>query len=232
MPITNAHEFNTAPPTYMPETQFNFSRIDTRLNAMNLCLACLGRAGVANADSTNVDAQMASREIDRVSYISQQNGGQGWWFNRENNWEFTTDINGYIYVPNNVLFMKAARIGTRTVRDYAIRGGRLYDMKNHTFDLRTRLGNDPLKVDLVMQLPYEHLPPSAKMYIAYRAALNFSGQQEFDPNRLQLVDRSVTEAKIDMDREELHQQDHNYYRENSNMQLLEMMAGNGHSTFR
>lgn len=210
---------------YNAEPTSLFATVDDRLAAMNLCLACLGRAGVSTPDTSNVDAKMASAEVDRVSYQVQHNGGAGWWFNRENNWTLKPDVNGDIYVPNNVLTAIASKVGTSPIRGITIRNKRLYDTVKHSYDLRKRLGTGSIEMDFVMNLPYEELPPSAKMFIAYRAAFNFSGQQEFDANKLAIVSKTMDEAKIDMDSEESSQQSNNYWEQNPFMSTVEVMVG-------
>lgn len=213
---------------------FDFTQIDTRLAAINLCLAVLGRAGVADASSPNVDAQMASREVDRVSYQTQHKGGAGWWFNRENSWILKPNQDGMIVLPNNVLSVLVARCGTQPIRGFTYRGDKLYDTVTHSFDLRDRLnqlGSDSLNLDLVLQLPYEELPPSAKMFIAYRAAYNFSGQQEFDANKLQVLQLTMQESQADMEAEENSQQSNNYWEQSGTMNMFADMAAQGDSSF-
>ena len=52
--------------------------------------------------------------------------------------------------------------------DVVLRGNRLYDRRNHTFKF-----NKPIRVDMVILLPFDELPEVAREYIAIRAARIF-----------------------------------------------------------
>ncbi|KAF2282453.1 hypothetical protein GH714_043924 [Hevea brasiliensis] len=77
--------------------------VETRLEAINLCLRAVGYASVETEDSGDLDAADASKILATVSSRVQYNGGKGWWFNVEPNWEMTPDANGEILIPNNAI---------------------------------------------------------------------------------------------------------------------------------
>lgn len=205
----------------------SFVKIDTKLEAINLCLAGLGRSGVATTDTTNVDANMASREIDRVSYGIQNNGGNGWWFNRESNWLFKpNEYTGEISIPNNVLSLITSRIGSTSVRDLTIRGNRVYDLVEHTFDLRIRFGEDNISFDFITLLPFDELPPTAAMAISYGAAASFMAQQEFDQGRMAVISQSAGMYLMQLQMENTGQLQSNYWEQNPMANIFASEVGN------
>lgn len=223
MPITNLISSTNQ------QLENDFRDMSTRLQAINLSLAMLGRTGVPSEDSRDVDAQDASIELDRVSHTFQLNNGHGWWFNREPNWRMVPDANGCIFVPNNTLSMIADGDNMTRNRGLTIRGNRVYDLVNHSFDMRHRTDGD-IYFDFIVNLPFDQLPPSAKMYAAYRAAFNFAGTKEFDAKRLQITQASVQEMYQMVQSEDVSQTKFNLFLDNDTMRGMESMnsAGSGH----
>lgn len=211
----------------------SFVRIDTKLEAINLCLAGLGRSGIATTDTTNVDANMASREIDRTSYGLQNNGGNGWWFNKEDDWLLEPNqYNGEIKVPNNVLALIASRCGRQSIRKLAIRGDRIYDLKEHTFDLRVRFGTEKkISFDFVTLLDFDELPPTAAMAVSYAAAMTFMAQQEYDQGRMSVISQSAQTYLMQLQMENAGQQQANYWEQNPMANILAAEVGNDTSLY-
>lgn len=214
MPITNLITSTSK------QLETDFRDVSTRLQSINLSLAMLGRTGVPSEDSTDTDAQDASVSLDRVCYTFQLNNGHGWWFNREPHWRMTPDTDGFIFVPNNILSMIAEGDNFERNRGLTIRGSRIYDLVNHSYDMRHRTSGD-IYFDFIVNLPFNELPPSAKMYASYRAALNFTGTKEFDANRLQITQASVQEMYQMIHSEDVAQTKFNLYLDNDTMRGME-----------
>lgn len=143
---------------------------DTKLDAVNLCLAGIGREPVPELDTPDLDAAMAINIIDRVAQETQHNGGKGWWFNVEKGWDLHLDEKtGEVKIPNAAISILDTQPCQRVLgSNLSIRGNRVYDTNRHTYDLR-HLHPTYITFTLIMLLPFEELPMSAKTAISWRA---------------------------------------------------------------
>lgn len=163
-----------------------FSLIDSKLEAVNVCMRAIGREGVDSLESGDLDAEDANKIIDIVSQRFQYNQGNGWWFNREPNWNLTPDSNGEVNLPNNALaVLQCYGLNDKKI-PMTMRAGKLYSTWNHTFDLRSHVNRDGnIRLTLVMMLPFEHLPTSVMQAITYQAACEFIVSKDADKTKLQ-----------------------------------------------
>lgn len=168
----------------MSEAAFNI--IDSKLEAVNVCMRAIGREGVDSLESGDLDAEDANKIIDIVSQRFQYNQGNGWWFNREPNWNLTPDSNGEVNLPNNALaVLQCYGLNDKKI-PMTMRAGKLYSTWNHTFDLRSHVNRDGnIRLTLVMMLPFEHLPTSVMQAITYQAACEFIVSKDADKTKLQ-----------------------------------------------
>lgn len=168
----------------MSDATFNI--IDSKLEAVNVCMRAIGREGVDTLESGDLDAEGANKIIDIVSQRFQYNQGNGWWFNREPNWNLTTDTNGEVNLPNNTLaVLQCYGLNDKKI-PMTMRAGKLYSTWNHTFDLRSHVNRDGnIRLTLVMMLPFEHLPTSVMQAITYQAACEFIVSKDADKTKLQ-----------------------------------------------
>lgn len=168
----------------MSEATFNI--IDSKLEAVNVCMRAIGREGVDSLESGDLDAEDANKIIDIVSQRFQYNQGNGWWFNREPNWNLTPDSNGEVNLPNNALaVLQCYGLNDKKI-PMTMRAGKLYSTWNHTFDLRSHVNRDGnIRLTLVMMLPFEHLPTSVMQAITYQAACEFIVSKDADKTKLQ-----------------------------------------------
>lgn len=163
-----------------------FNIIDSKLEAVNVCMRAIGREGVDSLESGDLDAEDANKIIDIVSQRFQYNQGNGWWFNREPNWNLTPDSNGEVNLPNNALaVLQCYGLNDKKI-PMTMRAGKLYSTWNHTFDLRSHVNRDGnIRLTLVMMLPFEHLPTSVMQTITYQAACEFIVSKDADKTKLQ-----------------------------------------------
>lgn len=168
----------------MSDAAFNI--IDSKLEAVNVCMRAIGREGVDSLESGDLDAEDANKIIDIVSQRFQYNQGNGWWFNREPNWNLTPDSNGEVNLPNNALaVLQCYGLNDKKI-PMTMRAGKLYSTWNHTFDLRSHVNRDGnIRLTLVMMLPFEHLPTSVMQAITYQAACEFIVSKDADKTKLQ-----------------------------------------------
>lgn len=137
----------------------------SELEVINLMLSVIGESPVNTAEDTGiVDAVIAKKILTQALRDVQV---IGWHWNTEIEYPITPSFpEGFIYLPGNTLKVDTA--GVDEGLDLVQRGNRLYDRKNHTYEIK-----QTVRVDLVLLLPFEELPEVARQYIAIRAARQF-----------------------------------------------------------
>lgn len=137
----------------------------TELDAVNTMLSAIGEAPVNSVEDNGVVDAVMARQILRDTSRSVQ--ARGWHFNTEKNFPLTpTYPDKEIRLPASLL-----RIDTvmgDSIVDVVQRGSRLYDRRNHTYTF-----DRPLRVDMVVYLPFEEVPEVARQYITLRASRIF-----------------------------------------------------------
>lgn len=136
--------------------------LTSELDAVNIILAALGATPLNSLTNvTAADAAMAIRTLNEVSKAVQT---KGWRFNTETAFKlFPTIPSKEIHAPNNCVSLET--VDGDASRDVIVRGQRLYDRTNQTFEF-----SQPLTVEMVLLLPFSDLPEAARRYITIRAA--------------------------------------------------------------
>lgn len=136
----------------------------TELDAINTMLSVIGEAPVNTVeDNGNVDAVMALQILRSTSREVQ---ARGWHFNTEKGYPLTPDSDGFLVLPNTVL--RADTVDTSSDIDVVVRGNRLYNRREHTFQFE-----DAVHVDMVILLSFDELPEPARHFITIRASRIF-----------------------------------------------------------
>lgn len=135
----------------------------TKLEAVNIMLSTIGEHPVNSLSSGLVDAEMAETILSSTSRSVQS---EGWHFNREFKMNFSADASGEVILPSNVL--RADATLSYDSKDLVQRGSKMYDKKNHTFNI-----GETVALDVVVELQFEDLPEVAKRYITIRAGRIF-----------------------------------------------------------
>ena len=133
----------------------------TELDAINIMLSTIGEAPINSlaAVSGVADAVTAKNILNEVAIQVQE---EGWHFNVETNFVLTpTYPSKEIFVPDNCIEVDAEDVNI----DVAMRGNRLYDRINHTYQFE-----QDIKCSIVLLLPFEELPQAARHYITIRSA--------------------------------------------------------------
>ena len=140
----------------------------TELSAVNTMLGVIGESPINSLSNISgvIDAVTARQVLNEVAVTVLS---EGWQFNTENNWTFLPDVTGTITIPSNLLEVSAT---DHTTLDVAIRGTRLYDRKNHTYDFSDYAGIG-VKLNTVSLMEFDDMPQAAKYYVAIRAARVF-----------------------------------------------------------
>lgn len=139
----------------------------TLLQAVNILLDVISVGPVSSliTSDMNVDAKLALQAIHN-SLISFQE--EGWVWNTEENYPLSPDTTtGQLMLPVNTL--KVDTSGVSGHLDLVPRGNRLYDRLNHTY----KIGR-PVRVTLVIALPFEELVQAARSYVTIVAARTFA----------------------------------------------------------
>lgn len=172
----------------------------TKLDAVNTMLSAIGEAPVSSLSSGLIEAEIAETILNTVDREVQS---MGWHFNRELNKSFAQDTNGHIILPADILQADATLVanGPNLVQ----RGLKMYDRKNHTFNIGVNVA-----LDVVVQLEFADVPEVAKRYMVLRATRIFQdrvvgsatlhGFHEKDENRalmeLREFDKSADDDNI------------------------------------
>lgn len=200
--------------------------VNTRLDAINYVLSCIGLAPVDSEDDYNLDVAQAGGMVDKVSRTIQNNKGRGYWFNREANHKLSPDpVTGNVLIPNNTLavyrfdnFNRPAKIATR--------GRALYDTATHGFDMRGLVNSDGfVHLMLVTQLEYGDLPQTAKDAIAAQAGMMFARSNEMDMNRIKALAGEAEEAMWGLECEETTQSQANAFKDSRSMAQFNFVVG-------
>lgn len=212
--------------------------INTRLDAINYIIGCIGLSPVDSEDEYNLDVAMAAQAMDNISRRIQDNRGQGWWFNRERNWLVLPDpINGEVQVPNNALAVYYIDNYKRYKR-MATRGRNLYDTNQYRYDMRpfandygyVNNGEGKINLMLITQLEFDDLPYTAKDAVATAAGVRFAVSNEMDINRIKILQSQADDSKFALEQENTSQQRNNAFKDNG--ALLSFAAiGGGYNNF-
>lgn len=176
----------------MAEYIINPMTLSTRLAAVNSMIFSLGESGVDTIDPPpNTDAINALNVLDQTDLLIQD---RGWHWNREDKYPLTRDSAGSLLLPNNTMRVVAA-YGSCT--DVVQRGSKLYDRANHT-----SVFTEDLKVDLIVRLPWDELPQSARMYCLLLSTKVFHASLQERSILLRVTDEMVGRALVTLEQAE------------------------------
>lgn len=161
----------------------------TELDAVNHILENLGEAPVDTLeDDLPLDALKARRKLDS---IKQQVLTRGWFFNTERRL-LPPNQDGFILLPLGTLSVRTVnRVGYRLTK----RGDRLYRIQP---DNNGPLFEKAETVDLVLNIPFEDVPPSGRFFITRRAAKEYQAQELSDQTIIQQNDLEEARAWADL----------------------------------
>ena len=141
----------------------------TELQAVNLMLSVIGELPVDDLRlaEVNADVKMALQLLRSATRALQV---KGWQFNTNLAQTLDRAPDGTIRLPDNAVRCVPAEDVDQDVR-FAIRGQRLYDLKNNTF-----VWDRDVVVDLTILLPFEDLPEPVRYYLAEKAGQRFQSR--------------------------------------------------------
>ena len=179
----------------------------TELSAVNAMLAVIGEAPLSTLDGNTLhaDAVSARQTLHNTSRSVQ---AEGWYFNTEYNYPLTPDRDGFVTLPPDIVSVDVEPLNTgwRNV-DVVVRGKRLYDLENHTYAF------DPetcYKATVLLILPFDELPETAKDYIMIRAGRRFQGEAVGSETLAQFTQQDEFNARASLMREQIRNNDSNF----------------------
>ncbi len=135
----------------------------TQLDAINTMLSAIGEAPVNSLSSGLVEAEIAETILNTVNREVQS---MGWHFNKEFNKSYAQDTSGEIILGSDIL--RADSTLEANGKDLVQRGSKMYDRKNHTFNIGASVN-----LDVVVELDFDDLPEVAKRFITLRSTRIF-----------------------------------------------------------
>lgn len=179
----------------------------TELDAVNLMLSSIGEAPVNNISNTsNPDVLLARATLAECSRLVQS---RRWHFNTEKGLElYPTLPTGEIQIPPNV--MRVDTVENSKHLDVVHRGTRLYDRGNHRYIFIA-----PIKVDLLLFLPFGELPEAARYAIAVKAARKFQARALGSTALFSFTELDEREAMIILEEAEADTADLNMFTGNT-----------------
>lgn len=170
----------------------------TELEAVNTLLDIIGESPINTLESSgHVDAAKARSTLSEVNRRIQS---KGWHWNTETMELPLSSPEKNIYLPANT--MRCAVPGQSV--DVVQRGNRLYDRRNNTFAFER-----PLKVELVLLLPFEDLPQAARELCVLWAGRVFQQRQLGSIELYQITARDEAAVMADLMNAEAESQDLN-----------------------
>lgn len=174
-------------PTYAPMTE---------LEAVNSMLELIGEqpvnmltgSGVPEVEIAKGILHRNSREVQTLKLHC----------NTESNYPLPLNTANEVVLPANALNVSAYY----PTDDLTKRGGKLYDLTNHTFKFPGQV-----RVNITFFLPFEDLPEHVRSYIAIRAARQFQARYLTSQDVHALTEKDEQEALREFKRTELNNRD-------------------------
>ena len=158
------------------------------LPAVNQILTSCGQAPVTTLDQTNPEVAIA---YDTLLQVSREVQSEGWTFNKEYHYEFNTDNNKEILIPNNVIQIKLTENAANQPYHAVRRSGKLYDRQNHRYTWEIT----PVECDVIWEFDFIDLPEPIQNYIKARAATLVSGRIVGDDDQYARLQQQEREAR-------------------------------------
>jgi len=143
----------------------------TQLDVVNQCLASMGETPLNAVDA---DHPFVSAALLTMNTTNTQEQAKGWWFNTDLVTLHPDALSHFIYVPDDAINVNPNDDGTA----YVLRGRRLYDRFQATYEFA-----NPVRVELVREIPFEDLPMLASHLIAARTVLDFQSAYDADGDK-------------------------------------------------
>ncbi len=185
----------------------------TELEAVNLMLDTIDESPVNTLEDTGVlDAVVARRQLTAMARRVQS---MGWHWNTERDYELARTLPAKeVKLPANTL-----RVDTTATRsaclDVAQRGTRLYNRTKHSYEF-----DASVFVNIVLFLPFEEIPETARNYITLAAARKFQQGRVGSEVLNGFAQRDEMLAWANLQDDEAETADYNVIRDNPSMREM------------
>ena len=142
--------------------------VSTELEAVNEMLLSIGQAPVNSLAVTGIKDVAVARQ--RLAYALRTCLSKGWWFNTDESFELTPDLDGNILIPSDALKVDSDDADI-TERVLSPKGRCLYNRADQTFEFE-----GPVTVRIVRGFDFESIPQTARDYVATVAARRFQSK--------------------------------------------------------
>lgn len=140
----------------------------TTLDAVNEMLLSVGQAPVSTLQVTGIkDVAIALKRLDTAL---RQVQSRGWFFNTDDEYELSPDVDGQITVPSNALRVDSLSSNI-TERTHPVKGRCLYNRDEGTFDF-----TEAVTCKVIWGFGFDDLPQTARDYVATIAARRFQSK--------------------------------------------------------
>lgn len=180
----------------------------TELHAVNELLAAIGESPLSSLDTLPPSGHTALHILRAVALEVQT---EGYWFNIEDDYELTPELDGTVPVPANTIEIDEGSSGG----DYVVRNGLLYDRATKTGQFTA-----PVSVTITLRLPWTDLPQAARWYITAMATERFCETFPGSPGVTDARNRNTARARAALRRAEANNGDYNILRNSSILRTL------------
>ncbi|MCD7779673.1 MAG: hypothetical protein LUH05_03250 [Candidatus Gastranaerophilales bacterium] len=135
----------------------------TELEAINTMLSCVGQSPINTLEGTKSYFTMMAENI--LKEECKRVLLEGWDFNTDYNYQLNPDVNNHISITDDMLLVQFPQLYRNR---YVTRDSKLYDKKEHTYEI-----TDPLKVKIIWNFSFDKLPENFKTYIKMSSAYKF-----------------------------------------------------------
>jgi hypothetical protein len=144
----------------------------TKIESVNTMLSTIGEAPVSELGTdASTEVSMAEQILGEVDRSVQ---ARGWQFNTEIAVEFGPNTDDEIVLGSDIVRVTKPR-NTYTLSRFTLRGHKLYDLKNHTFEF-----DDAVTLDAVHLIDFEDTPEVFRYYVTIRSTRIFQDRVQGD----------------------------------------------------
>ena len=184
---------------------------ETELSSVNSILGAIGQAPVSRIyNETNGEFVYINPEIAVVHQILKEVDAdvqnEGWVYNTEFNYEMLPNVDGEVFIPQDVLRLDVSEGQVYRSTDVVRRSGKLYDRYNHTYKFAEKIC-----LDFTFKLPFDELPSVFKRYITLRASGRAATQMVTNPQLVQLLAQQEAQARASCMEYECNQGDQTFF---------------------
>ena len=140
----------------------------TELDAVNDMLMSIGQAPVTSLVVPGIkDVAIAKMRLERALRSALT---RGWWFNTDEDFELTPDVDGHILIPEDALKIDSADADV-TERAHPTNGRCLFDRSEGVFEF-----DEPITCRIVRGFDFVSVPQSLRDYVTVVAGRRFQSK--------------------------------------------------------